>query len=151
MFSCGSNKVAGDSKITFCCSWCPQVTSQSYVRNLQSSRFISPARVLYISGSKLLIMCLLEGSWYRESSKRTSDWNSVSSTMVAGCMSIAIILIRAWSMFVLRVHVGEYFCQVCAISDMVRPQVVSGLTTLGCLFFLLFPLVFSFLVLSQLF
>ena len=85
----------------------------------RSSRFISPARVVYISGSKLLIMCLLEDSWYQESSKHTSDWNPVSSTMVAGCMLIAIILIRAWSMFLLRAQVGEYFCQVCVISDMV--------------------------------
>ena len=43
-FPCGSDKVTGDSKITFRCSWCPQVTSQSYVRNLQKFP-------LYLSGT----------------------------------------------------------------------------------------------------
>ena len=88
-------------------------------------------------------MCLLEGSWYRESSKRTSDWNPVSSTMVADCMSIAIILIRAWSMFLLRAHVCEYFCQVCAISNMVHYRRLSAVLRLLDAFFSSFFLWFS--------
>ena len=33
-------------------------------------------------------------------------------------------------MFLLRAHVGEYFCQVCAISDMVRCRRLSAVLRL---------------------
>jgi len=93
-----------------------------------SSCLISFTRLKYMSGS-IHMGVLLLGSWYRGSSRCTKDRNSMSSTIDAGCISVAIISKEldqfacvAWNQLSTAVHSEEHPALCVAIS----------ITFLGC-------------------